>query len=672
MSEASPPAASRSEVSPDRLPDAAVRPLVRALLMPRVIEEKMLRLIRQGRLSKWFSGYGQEAVSVGAAWALEERDYILPMHRNLGVWTTRGVELRPLFCQLLGRQGGFTNGRDRTFHFGLPDRRIIGMISHMAAMLPVACGLGQAARYRDEDVVACAFCGDGGSREGDFHEALNLAAVWDLPVLFLVENNGYGLSTPTEEAVAPDDIVSAAQSYDMPGLQVDGNDVLAVIDTIRKARRVAAESGPVLLEMKTFRVRGHEEASGTAYVPDEAIDTWTDRDPVDRLTEEVIRQDLLPDDELARIRTDLEEQVDEIAEWALDRPEVTSTVAAETEAVFAAAPAPSSPPEAPASEKRFIDAVQEALFQALEADDDVLLMGQDIAEYGGVFKVTDGFLDTFGPERIRNTPIIESGAIGAGLGLAIEGLKPVVEMQYADFVTCGFNQTVNNLATTHYRWGHPVNVTLRLPFGGGIGAGPFHSQSMEAWFVHTPGLKVVVPSTPADAKGLLLQALEDPNPVLFFEHKKLYRSVRGRVPEAAYRLPFGEARVAREGTDATIVTYGLGVHWALDEADFQAAENGVEVEVVDLRTLLPWDRETVRASLQKTNRLLVLHEATRTGGVGAELAAEMAETAFTLLDAPPKRVAARDLPVPFARPLEDDIFSARSALRPNLEDLLQF
>jgi len=373
------------------------------------------------------------------------------------------------------------------------------------------------------------------------------------------------------------------------------------------------------------------------------------------------------------MRSDLVAEIDEIAEWALDQPSVTSTPEAERADLFAPTPKASPPaPEAPTSERRFIDAIQDGLRQAMEADDSVILMGQDIAEYGGVFKVTDGFVEQFGPERVRNTPIIESGAIGAGMGLALEGLTPVVEMQYADFISCGFNQTVNNLATTHYRWGQPVNVTIRAPFGGGIGAGPFHSQSREAWFAHTPGLKVVVPATPADAKGLLLRALQDPNPVLFFEHKKLYRSIRGAVPDEPYTLPFGEARVAREGTDATIVTYGVGVHWALAEAEHQAEAHGVGLEVVDLRTLVPWDREAVRASLAKTNRLLVLHEATRTAGFGAELAAEMAEAAFTLLDAPPTRVAAEDLPVPFAKPLEDEIFSAESKLRPALEELLAF
>ena len=660
--------------SPTQAPaDIDIRSLYDALVEPRVIEEKMRTLLRQGRIAKWFSGYGQEAIAVGTTLALRDRDYILPMHRNLGVWTTRDVDRERLFCQLMGKEGGFTNGRDRTFHFGLPEKYLVGMISHMAAMLPVACGLGQAIRHRNEDRVACAFCGDGGSREGDFHEALNLASVWDLPVVFLVENNGYGLSTPTDAVVAPDDIADAAAGYDMPGRVVDGNDLFAVMEAVHQARAQARDEGPVLLEMKTFRVRGHEEASGTAYVPDALIEKWKDKDPVARVKARLRSEGLLTDADMDAIRDARASSVDALAEWALDQPEPTSTPEAERNAVFAPAPDPAPPsPDAETKETRFIDAIQDGLWAAMEKTETLILMGQDIAEYGGAFKVTDGFVDEFGEERVRNTPIIEDGAIGAGMGLAIEDLPAVVEMQYADFVSCGFNQIVNNLATTHYRWGQPLNVTIRMPFGGGIGAGPFHSQSREAWFAHTPGLKVVIPATPRDAKGLLRTALADPNPVLFFEHKKLYRSVRGAVPTESYRLPFGEARIAREGTDATIVTYGVGVHWALEEAEHQVAATGAELEVVDLRTLVPWDRETVHQSLEKTNRLLVLHEATRTAGFGAEVAAELGETAFEHLDAPITRVAAEDLPVPNAKPLEDDIFSAQARLRPHVEALLAF
>ena len=655
---------------------ADLEALGRALFLPRAIEEKMLRLIRQGHLSKWFSGYGQEAIAVGCAWALDRRDHLLPMHRNVGLWTTRGVPLKPLFCQMMGKEGGYTKGRDRTFHFGLPERRIVGMISHLAAMLPVACGLGLAAQLKKEDAVALALAGEGATREGDFHEALNLAAVWKLPVLFVIENNGYGLSTPPSEAIPIEDIADAAAGYGMPGAIVDGNDVFAVIEAIQQAaQRARSGEGPTLLEMKTFRMRGHEEASGTKYVPDELFETWGARDPIERFTQALLDEEAMARDDIDALWADVRSEVEEAAEYALAQPEVTSKPEAERADLFA--PAPELPgSEGPASksatsERRFIDAISDGLRQAMEADEKVVLMGQDIAAYGGVFKVTAGFVEKFGKARVRNTPIIESGAIGAAMGLALEGFKPVVEMQYADFIACGFNQIVNNLATTHYRWGAGLNVTIRAPFGGGIGAGPFHSQSPEAWFCHVPGLKIVVPATPQDAKGLLLAALEDPNPVLFFEHKKLYRALKGEVTDASFRTPLGQARLAREGTDATIVTYGVGVRWALEEANHWEKE-GVSLEVLDLRTLVPWDREAVRTSLEKTGRLLVLHEAARTSGFGAEIAAQMAEAAFTLLDAPPVRVAAEDLPVPFSKGLERDIYSAQAKLRSVLEKLLAF
>jgi len=670
--------------------DIDLNALYQALLLPRCVEEKMLRLIRQGRISKWFSGYGQEAIAVGCTWALRSDDYILPTHRNLGVWTTREVPLRALMCQLMGRAGGFTKGRDRTFHFGLPEERIIGMISHMAAMLPVACGLGQAAQLKGEDTVALAFCGDGASREGDFHEALNLAAVWQLPVVFVVENNGYGLSTPTEEAMAVERIADAGAGYGMPGESVDGNNVLAVIEAVRRAAaRARTGEGPTLLEMRTFRVRGHEEASGTAYVPEERIDAWEQKDPVARFSKALVRQGILTPDGVEALADALMDDVTDAVEYALAQPEVSSDRATERADVFASAQHPTAPttngsdvstyaPEAAPTEAaetkelRFVDATQEALWQAMEADDAVVLLGQDIGTYGGVFKVTEGFLEAFGRARVRDTPIIESGAVGAAMGLALRDLRPVLEIQYADFISCGFNQIVNNLATTHYRWGQPLNVTIRAPYGGGIGAGPFHSQAREAWFCHVPGLKVAIPSTPADMKGLLLAAMDDPNPVLVFEHKALYRSITGAVPTAPVREPLGKARIAREGADATIVTYGRGVHWALDAAQAQAEASGAAVEVVDLRTLIPWDRAAVLASVRKTHRVLILQEATHTGGFGGELAATIAEDAFAHLDAPPVRVGAVDTPVPFSKSLEAEVFSARTELAAALERLLNF
>jgi 2-oxoisovalerate dehydrogenase E1 component len=653
---------------------------LRALLLPRVIEEKMLRLIRQGRISKWFSGYGQEAVAVGCALALGERDTILPMHRNLGVWTTRGVPLDRLFCQLMGRAGGYTEGRDRTFHFGLPERGIVGMISHLAAMLPVACGIGLAHRLDDEPAVALAFCGEGATREGDFHEALNLASVWRLPVVFVVENNGYGLSTPTREAVAPDRIADAALGYAMPGKSVDGNDLNAVLTSVAGARALALSGGgPTLLEMRTFRIRGHEEASGVKYVPEDLLETWAERDPVDQFVRWAAGRGITAD-EVEALRANLAREVDTAAEYALSQPEAVSTADAELADVFAPTPPAPLPTreegDAPATpDVRFIDAVSSALRHAMDHDPDVVLMGQDIAEYGGVFKVTEGFLARYGAERVRNTPIIESGAVGCALGLALLGKKPVLEMQYADFISCGVNQIANNLGTTRYRWGaregRTTGVVIRAPFGGGIGAGPFHSQSMEAWFAHAPGLQVVVPATPHDAKGLLLAALHSPNPTLFFEHKKLYRSLRGPVPDEAYVVPLGYARVAREGDDATVVGWGVSTGWALEAADRFAAE-GVSLEVVDLRTLVPWDRETVVDSVRKTSRLVVVHEAWRTGGFGAEVTAEIAEHAFAHLDAPPARVGARDMPIPFARQIEDEVFSAHARLDDAIRRTLSF
>lgn len=643
-----------------------------ALAMPRIIEEKMLRLIRQGRIAKWFSGYGQEAIAVGVALALEERDYIVPTHRNLGVWTTRKVPLRPLFCQLMGRAGGYTKGRDRTFHFGLPQERIVGMISHVGAMLPVACGLGFAAQYRDEDCVTAVFVGDGASREGDFHEAMNLAACWKLPVIFVLENNGYGLSTPTSEAMAVEHLVDAAAGYGMAGERVDGNDFMEVYRSVTAAARLARTGGgPTLLEMKTFRVRGHEEASGVKYVPPELIEEWMSRDPVERFRAAMLEEEIMSREQIEAVQTRLEAEVDDAAEFALAQPLVESSPEAEKRDVFAPATAKAADPGKDASEIRFIDAVTDGLRLAMQKDVDVVLFGQDIAEYGGVFKVTAGFLDEFGRDRVRNTPIIESGAIGAAMGMALCGLKPVVEMQYADFITCGFNQVVNNLATTHYRWGQPLNVTIRAPYGGHIGAGPFHSQCVEAWFTSVPGLKVVVPGTPHDAKGLLIAAIEDPNPVLFFEHKFLYRSLKGMVPDGHYSTEIGRARIIRVGTDATIVTYGLGVQWALAAAEMQASQ-GREIEIVDLRTLAPWDRATVIDSVKKTGRALVLHEAPLTGGFGGEIAATIAEETFQYLDAPPVRVAGEDVPIPFSPNLESEIFSARARFGEALERLLTY
>jgi 2-oxoisovalerate dehydrogenase E1 component len=659
----------------DGFEDAWLRELHRALLLPRIIEEKMLLLLRLGKLSKWFSGIGQEAIAVGVTMALEPDDTILPMHRNLGVFTTRGVELPRLLRQLLGRTGGFTKGRDRTFHFGYLDKHVVGMISHLGAMLPVADGLALAAQLRGQARVAATFTGDGATSEGDFHEALNLAAVWRLPVLFVVENNQYGLSTPTSEQYACRDLAERGVGYGMPGVVVDGNDVMAVYRAVRAAAaRARAGEGPTLLEFKTFRMRGHEEASGTDYVPDALVTEWAARDPLLRFERALTERGLLNEPERVALRAELKAHVDALVDDALTAPEPDSSAALELADVYAPPRSVPQPPSASAlaeaRELRFVDAVREGLHVALERDPQVVLIGQDIAEYGGVFKCTEGFVEQFGKARVRNTPIIESGLLGAALGLALEGFKPMVEMQFGDFISCGFNQIVNNLAKTHYRWGAPVGVVVRVPVGGGMGAGPFHSQNVESWFTSVAGLKVVEPATPFDAKGLLLAAFEGGNPVLFLEHKFLYRSAKGRVPAGHYTLPLGRAHVARAGQAATVVTYGVGVPWALDAAQKLAAE-GHEIEVIDLRTLLPWDLETVAASVRKTGRALVLHEAPLTGGFGGEIAATLGRHCFEWLDAPVERLAALDMPVPFSKALEA-IFSPKERLLPALRELLAY
>jgi 2-oxoisovalerate dehydrogenase E1 component len=664
--------------------DAELRALYEALLRPRLIEEKMLRLLRQNKLSKWFSGMGQEAIAVGVTSALQPDDHILPLHRNVGVFTTRGVELPVLFRQLLGKEGGFTKGRDRTFHFGTLKHHIVGMISHLGAMLPVADGLALAAQLRGETRVAAVFSGDGGTSEGDFHEAANLAAVWKLPVLFIVENNQYGLSTPVSEQYACANLADRGIGYGMPGVVCDGNDLLAVIRAIREAAACARRGeGPTLLEFKTFRMRGHEEASGTSYVPDALFAEWAARDPLLRFERTLDARGVMPAEEREALRRTIKDDIDRLVDDAVAADDPSSTAEDELADVYAPPLAPSGnrADVGPAREMRYVDAISDGLREAMRAHPEVILIGQDIAEYGGVFKATEGFVEEFGKPRVRNTPIIESGAIGLALGLALDGFKPMVEMQFGDFITCGFNQIVNNLAKTFYRWGAGVPVVLRVPSGGGVGAGPFHSQNVEAWFTHVAGLKVVAPATPADAKGLLLSAFEDGNPVMYLEHKFLYRSAKGDVPSGYFTVPIGEARVARAGSDATIITYGSAVQWALDAAAMLAAEDGrsdgrggrrgYEIEVIDLRSLLPWDVTRVIESVKRTGRALVLHEAPATGGFGAEVAATIGREAFEWLDAPVARLGALDMPIPFSKALEE-IFSPKSKLLPALRELLAY
>jgi len=640
-----------------------------AIMKPRLIEEKMLLLLRQGKVSKWFSGIGQEAIAVGCGLALDTDEYILPLHRNLGVFTTRNVPLDRLMAQWQGTASGFTKGRDRSFHFGTNDYHIVGMISHLGPQLCVADGIALAHRLKGEGKVTLVFSGEGGTSEGDFHEALNVAAVWNLPVIFVIENNGYGLSTPTEQQFRCKELKDRALGYGIEGVRIDGNDLLEVHRTIsRYAEEMRRKPRPVLVECMTFRMRGHEEASGVKYVPPELFERWAKKDPVALFEEKLRGLGVLNDITKASIRGEIAAEIERAIESAFAEEPIVADTAVELGDVYASPPLPEVPPSGERTKRRFVDAVSDGLREGLKAHPELIVMGQDVAEYGGVFKVTEGFVKEFGVERVRNTPLCESAILGAALGLSVKGFKSVVEMQFADFVTCGFNQIVNNLAKVHYRWGQNASVVVRMPTGAGTGAGPFHSQSNEAWFYHTPGLKVLYPATPYDAKGLLLAAIADPDPVMFFEHKLLYRSLAEEIPSGYYTCEIGKARVDREGEDVAIITYGSGVHWAREVLD---RHPGISGYILDLRTLTPLDYTAIREAVERTHRVVVLHEDTLIGGVGGDIAAWIGEHCFGALDAPVVRCASLDTPIPFAAGLERN-FLAKNRLEEQLLALLRY
>lgn len=648
--------------------------LYRNLLLPRMIEEKMLVLLRQGKISKWFSGIGQEAISVGSALALQPDEWIMPLHRNLGVFTSRQMPLYKLFMQWQGNREGYSKGRERSFHFGSRAHHICGMISHLGPQLAIADGVALAYKLRQEQKVSLAFTGDGGTSEGDFHEALNLAAVWDLPILFVIENNGYGLSTPVSEQYRCESLADKAAGYGMKGVRIDGNNILEVYHTIRNLRgECIREQKPVLVECMTFRMRGHEEASGTKYVPKELFEEWGRKDPIKNFEQYLVNNQVITEMQVAGIRNEFRQYIETELQTAYEAKEIIPNSEEELKDVYAERKIPAaavSPdlslqPPASAVSSRFIDAINKALAQSMEKHPNLILMGQDIAEYGGAFKITEGFVEKYGKARVRNTPLCESAVVGAALGLSLEGYKSVMEMQFADFVTVGFNQIVNNLAKIYYRWGQHADVVIRMPTGGGVGAGPFHSQSNEAWFTHVPGLKIVYPATAEDAKGLLIAAINDPNPVMFFEHKALYRSISGYVPDEYYEVEIGKARMAKQGTDISVITYGAGVHWALE---YQLQHPGISLDIIDLRSLQPLDYEAIRSTVTKTGKVLILHEDTLTGGIGAEISAWISEHCFELLDAPVMRCASLDTPVPFNIELEKN-FLAKNRLHECVERL---
>ena len=651
------------------------------LLWPRMIEEKMLVLLRQGKISKWFSGIGQEAISVGSVMAMQPDEWVMPLHRNLGVFTTRNMPLHKLFKQWQGAKDGYSKGRERSFHFGNKEHHICGMISHLGPQLAIADGVALAYKLRKEQKVSLAFTGDGGTSEGDFHEALNVAAVWDLPVIFIIENNGYGLSTPVSEQYRCESLVDKAKGYGIEGVKIDGNNILTVYETIKGVREYCIKNQkPYLVECMTFRMRGHEEASGTKYVPPELFTEWALKDPVKSLEQFLHSIQVLSDEAIAEIKENFKSAIESELNIGFNSPPIMPDEDEELEDVYAIAKnkhassitildnSSALNSKIKTKDSRLIDAIKEGLYQSMQHHNNLVLMGQDIAEYGGAFKITEGFINEFGKERVRNTPLCESAIVGAALGLSLEGYKSVMEMQFADFVTVGFNQIINNLAKIHYRWGQNADVVIRMPTGAGVGAGPFHSQSNEAWFAHTPGIKVVYPATPMDAKGLLIAAINDPNPVMYFEHKALYRSISGAVPVDYYEVEIGKARQVRTGDDISIITYGAGVHWA---EDYAAEHPELSIYILDLRTLLPLDYAAIREAVKRTGKVLILHEDTLTGGIGGELSAWINEHCFDMLDAPVMRCASLDTPVPFNIELEKQ-FLAKARLKEAIQKLLHY
>ena len=639
------------------------------MLKPRLIEEKMLVLLRQGKISKWFSGIGQEAISIGVTAALHKEEYILPMHRNLGVFTSREIPLYRLFSQWQGKMNGFTKGRDRSFHFGTQEFNIVGMISHLGPQLGVADGIALANKLKQNNQVCAVFTGEGGTSEGDFHEALNVASVWDLPVLFCVENNGYGLSTPTSEQYNCEHIADKGIGYGMESHIINGNNILDVYTTVSNiAKDIRKNPRPVLLEFKTFRMRGHEEASGTKYVPQELMETWAKKDPLKNYETFLRSKNILTEQQITNATKEIKAEINEHLQMAFNEETISADLATELKDVFKEYQEEIIAPSNKKTSIRLIDAISKGLRESMERYDNLVIMGQDVAEYGGVFKITEGFTEQFGRERVRNTPICESAIVAAAYGAALNGMKAVMEMQFADFVSSGFNPIVNLLAKSNYRWNQNADVVVRMPCGAGVGAGPFHSQTNEAWFTKTPGLKVVYPAFPEDAKGLLCAAINDPNPVLFFEHKALYRSIYQEVSDDYFTVELGKASLLKEGNDVTIISYGAGIHWALDTLKTHPE---ISADLLDLRTLQPLDVASIYTSVRKTGKAIFLQEDSLFGSIASDVAALINEHCFESLDAPVRRVASIETPIPFQGELEKQ-YLPKDRFATELKNLLKY
>ena len=626
----------------------------RLMQLIRVFEERAADLFQQGVIfGTAHSCVGQEAIAVGAAAAMRETDYLVGHHRSHGHLIAAGADLRRMMAEMFGKRTGYCKGLGGSMHIADLSLDILGCNGIVGAGIPHACGAALTATLRGTGQACVVFFGDGAAGQGAVHEGMNLAATWKLPVVFVCENNQFALSADWRTLRAVEDLADRAAGYGMPGEVVDGNDVLAVEAAVTLALGLArAGGGPTFLEMKTFRRMQHSMRANLPDVRDPAtLAEWEPRDPLPRLESILRGSGDLDDARLESIRRDVAAEVEAAIEAALaDEDASTDDL---LPAVFAPHRRPVRPPEPGTRELGFVAAIREALDLELAADPDVIVMGEDIGRVGGLFRATEGLYELYGGARIRDTPLTESGFVGCGIGAALTGLRPVVELQFSDFSAVAFDQIVNQAAKLRFMMGGTpaMPLVIRMVSGGGVRLGAQHSQSLEALFAHVPGLVVVMPSSPFDAKGLLAAAIQDDNPVIFLEQKLLFFGEPAPVPEERYALELGKARIVRPGVDVTVVALGAMVPHAVRAAR-ELEQEGISVEVIDPRTLVPLDTDTIAASVAGTHRIVVAHEAVQFCGFGAEIAAHVAEHCFWDLDAPVARVGAPPHPIPYQKDLE--------------------